>query len=571
MTSRAFRALTRHFVVAIVEPPILNDLGVDGLRKVLLSIVAGFLMLGFFVSRLFHRRYVDFEALPTPAAYLRALPGDTLFVLALPMLIIGLMAVVLSPMLFPDETDYSVLTPLPLTRAQLFGAKLAALAIVAGVGVAAINSTWSLAFPMFTGGRWATHGLLARVLAHAVASLAASVWMVTAVMALQGACLLTLPARWRPRFTMALQAATLLALLVSIPFLVRSIGRTLSSATVATAPQMYLPPIWFLGLEQWLLDGARAGGYARAAAAAGIATLTTLAIVAGAFVRLFRSAETLAGTVDRRRQRASWRVRLQTLLQRAWLPGPTTAVVGFATRGLLRNRLQQFVFLLVMGWGFALLSAQIATIAEGRTSVDLRPREAINAAVAAPLLVALCATLGLRAAFLLPLDRGAGWVFRITDDPSTRPAALDGVTWALGLGAIVPALLVGVVLQPPLLGGSTVSCLALTVLAVLTLIEIVLAPWRRVPYACSYLPGKRHITYTLAVVLGAYALFVAIGSNLLRWSSVHPARTLFTGGLLLALFAAMRRARLRAWGGLPLQFEDEDPDRTIVIALGPVS
>ena len=49
-------------------------------------------------------------------AVLAAWPGDTLFTLALPMYFIGFAAVIVSPMLFPDETDYRVLTPLPLKR-----------------------------------------------------------------------------------------------------------------------------------------------------------------------------------------------------------------------------------------------------------------------------------------------------------------------------------------------------------------------------------------------------------------------------------------------------------------------
>lgn len=564
MTANAFRTLTRHFVTAIVEPPILTDLGVDTFRRTLIAIAAAFVSLGLFLPRVFYRKYADLSALPTPDGYLRALPGDTLLMIVFPMLVTGLAAIVVSPMLFPDETDYCVLTPLPLRRAELFAAKLAALAIVAAAGVLAVNGVMSLGFPAFSGGRWAVHGLGARIFAHAVATMLASAWMVTAVMALQGVCLLTMPAAWRHRFTMALQAGTLVLLLVSMPLLFRLAGRTVNAETVATAPQIYLPPIWFLGVERWLLDGTTAAGYARAAGIGGVALAAALAIVAGAFARLFRSAEILAGTVAKGRRRPSWRLR-------GWLPGPTSAVAGFALRGLTRNRLQQFVFLIVMGWGLALLVAQLATISEGRTPFDLNPRAALNTAIAAPLLVALCATLGMRSAFLLPLDRGAGWIFRVTDDPRTRPAALDGVTWAFGLGAIVPAHIVALALQPPLIGASTLPCLALTTLAVLALVEIVLVPWRRIPYTCSYLPGKRHLTYTLSVVLGSYIVFVAIGSNLLRWSSLHPARTLFTGGLLLAAFASMRRARLRTWGGLPLQFEDEDPNQTIVIALGPAS
>lgn len=571
MTRRAFAALTRHFVKAILEPSLLSDLGVDFLRRTLFTMVAGLLTLGLFLPRVFYRKYVDLSALPTPDAYLRALPGDTLIMIAMPMFLIGLAAVIVSPMLFPDETDYRVLTPLPLTRAQLFAAKLAALAIVCSAGVVAVNAIASLAFPLFSSGRWARHGVAARILAHSTASMLASAWMVSAIMAVQGACLIAVPARWRHRVTMALQAGVFLGFLVSVPFLVRLTGRTVSAATAGTAPQIFLPPIWFLGLEQWLLDGSAASGYARAAAVSGLAWIATVIVVVAACVRLFRSAETLAGAGGSQRPPAWRRHVSQWLQRRAPMRGPKAAIAGFAVRGLMRSRLHQFIFLVVVGLGLAMLAGQLLAISEGRSILSTRPREAVNTAIAAPLLLILCATIGLRAVFLLPLDRGASWVFRLLDDPITRPQALDGVVFTLAAGAIAPALILGALLQPPLLGGGTIPCLALTIVAGLVLIELVAGSWRRAPYTCSYLPGKRHLSFTIAILFGAYAIFVAIGANLLRWSILHPSRLLFTGGLLLALFAALRRARLRHWGELPLEFEDEDPTATIVVSLGPAS
>jgi len=54
---------------------------------------------------------------------------------------------------------------------------------------------------------------------------------------------------------------------------------------------------------------------------------------------------------------------------------------------------------------------------------------------------------------------------------------------------------------------------------------------------------------------------------IVRGSLLHPARMLFVGGLLMASFAALRRARLRTLGSLPLEFEDEDPAAVILMPL----
>lgn len=570
MTRRAFAALTRHFVFAIVEPPVLTDIGIDALRRTLISLLSFFFCLGFFLPRVFVNKYRMLSRLPGPESYLLAWPGDTLFALALPMYVVGFAAVIVSPMLFPDEIDYRVLTPLPLKRHELFGAKLAALLLVAAAAVLGVNAVISLTLPAVMGGRWATHHPAVRIPVHWLTACAASVWTVSAVMALQGLCLIAVPQRWRHRVTTAMQGSVFLVLLVSLPFFVRLTGRTVTAATVAAPPQIFLPPIWFLGVERWLLDGASAGGYASAAAAAAAASLVTTLVIGAAFAWLFRSAESLAGAAANplpsalRARFNRWR------RSRALLPGPQSAIVGFAVRGLLRSRLHQFIFVVVMGCGIALLAAQIAAAVQGR-SFAVGPGQAVTAAIAAPLLLTLCITIGLRAAFLLPLDRGAGWLFRIVDDPRTRATALGGVAWVFAVGAVVPAAMLAVLLQPPVLGWSTVPATVLTSLAALALVELVIARWRRIPYACSYLPGKRHLTYTTAMLLAAYALFIGFGAQLVRWSLVHPSRLLFIGGLLMAAFAAMRRARLRTFGESPLEFEDEDPAAVIVVRLGPAA
>jgi len=567
MTRRAFRALTRHFVGAIVEPPILSDVGIDAFRRTLISAASFFICLGGFLPRIFTKKYRLLSQMPSPEPYLSAWPGDTLFTLALPMYVIGFAAVIVSPMLFPDETDYRVLTPLPLKRVELFAAKLTALFIVSTAAILIVNAVLSVTLPAVIGGRWAPHPGLVRVPAHWLTACVASAWTVSAVMALQGACLLVVPERWRHRVSSAVQASVFLMLLVSVPFFVRLTGRTVNADTVWAAPQMFLPPIWFLGLERWLLDGSAAAGYARAAAAAGVAWAVTLSVIGLAFVSLFRSAESLAGTAGNQRVSNVRRRVGRWLRRRTIVPSPQAAIIGFALRGLTRSRLHQFIFTVVLGGGLAMLAGQIAWMVEGRTLAATRPEDAISAAIAAPLLVALSVVLGLRAAFLLPLDRSAGWLFRLVDDPRTRGPALNGVATVFNIAAVAPATAIALLLQPPLFGYVTVVAIAMIALASLSLVEIVLIGWRRIPYSCSYLPGKRHLTYTVAVLLALYVFFVGIGSVIVRGSLLHPARMLFVGGLLMASFAALRRARLRTLGTFPLEFEDEDPAAVILMPL----
>lgn len=561
MRRSTFDVLTRHFVQTIVAPPILTDLGVDFLRRTIASLVAILFVLGIFLPRVLFKKYADLGGDIYPDAYLRALQADTLLMIAVPMLIIGIAAVVLCPMLFPDETDYRVLTPLPITRLQIFTAKLAALALVVAVGVVAVNAIASVWFPLVTIGsfRRAPHPLLARMGAHAAAAVSGSVWMFSAVMALQGLCLVALPHRWRRRAGLALQASLFLLLLLSVPFALRVPGMLVSRDTVTVAPLIWLPPAWFLGLEQWLLGGADAGGYVTAAAVAGAAAVSTVLIIAVTYALLYRSAERLAGMSGEVRRRSPNLVPVVSWFERRSLIGaPTAAVMSFAARGLTRSRLHQFVFLLIVGAGCALLVGQIMTAVEG-APLDFRPRTAVHAAIAAPLLVALSVTLGLRQILLLPIDLAAVWVFRLTEDPRTRPAALDGVAHLFTLSAVIPALVVASVLQPRILGDRWLLCALLTTLASLVLVEFVLADWARIPYTCTYLPGKRVMAYTIGVLFAAYAVFVYIGASLMTWSILHPSRTMVMGGLLLAVFAFLRRARVRTWGTQPLEFEDEDP------------
>jgi len=562
-----FTTLTRHFVAASLAPEVLTDLGADYLRRLLFSVLAVLLVVGIFLPRVFFQKYTELSALVGSAAYLKAVQADTLLMIAIPMVIIGLAAVIAGPLLFPDETDYRVLTPLPITRAQLFGAKLVAVAVIVVTVVIVVNTIATFWFPLAVSGRKAQHPVLARIGAHAIAATAGSLFMGVAVMAAQGLLIVAVPARWQRRMSVFVQATLGVALLLSLPLIGRMPAMDVTAATVMTPPLVWLPPAWFLGVERWLLDGAAAGGYATAARLAATAFAAAVTIVAFSYPVLFRSAERLAGVAgaDRRSGAPQRPPRAWPLLAR--LAPQTLAILDFVRIGLSRSRLHQFVFMFALGGGIAMLIGRIVASIEGATPFASRPGAAVDAAVSAPLLIALTFVLGMRAAFRWPLDRPASWIFRVTEDAGVRVATLDGARLVVASGAWAVSLLVAALLQPRVLGAAWWLAAVMTTIAVMTLVEIVFIDWRRVPFACTYLPGRHVLAYHLGVLFAWYFVFVLIGGSVIRFAVMTPSRAIALGGFLIAAWAIARRERIKTWGLLALEFEDDDPAEVRVLRL----
>jgi len=115
-------------------------------------------------------------------------------------------------------------------------------------------------------------------------------------------------------------------------------------------------------------------------------------------------------------------------------------------------------------------------------------------------------------------------------------------------------------LQWALLGADALVGLPIAYLAGVILVELVIRTWRRIPFTCSYIPGKRNIALTFLIALTAYNFFTTIGAGLTALGRFHPSRLLIVVGILIMSAAVLRRYRLRSWGRTPLMFDDDPPD-----------
>jgi len=174
---------------------------------------------------------------------------------------------------------------------------------------------------------------------------------------------------------------------------------------------------------------------------------------------------------------------------------------------------------------------------------------------------------GTRVGFAMPLDLSANWIFRVTP--------VGGVTECLQANR--RALLVLAV--APVWAGSGVIFLwlwpwspaagHLAVLAILGIVaaEVTLAGFRKIPYTCSYLPGKSnlHLTFWLCVL--AFGLLVDEGAVLELRALWNPASYATMIAILLIAVALARMRTVVQTKSEALEFEDAPPPAVMVLGL----
>ncbi len=558
--------LTRYFLDNLMGRQLLDEDGIMGLRRVVISAFAGVLSVGLFLPRYMHKKYAHLAAIADPEPYRQALVTDSMVLICLTVMVAALAAALIAPAMYPDEIDYVTLTPLPMPRHRIFGAKLAALVIFMSVFVFGGLMLFAISFPAFTQQQWAEHGRLLRMGSFAAATAAGSVFACLGVMALQGLILVALPRGWVPRASMLAQSAAVAGLILAAPFVFGTATRQ-DWVTSRSAELAWFPPAWFLGIEQALLG--RGDPFFSSLARTGIVALAVAGVVAvGCYVWLYRSAERLVSPPAQPRPEQTAKIGRREARRRHG--GPWTAVWMFTTATLGRNRLPQLIFLIAWSAGAAVAATGViegwqAWRAGGNASPKL-----VNSAVSMPIVMALLAAAGLRAAFLMPVRLPANWVFRMTDVPGARVNHLDAVEQAFVRLAILPALLISAPVQVAVLGlGRGLMALLVATLASAVLLEFVLIGWRRVPFTCTWLPGKRPLPFALMAVLAVFWVSASVAGFAAHTITRAPRGVVGLSAVLITAAAIMRWRRLRSWASRPLEFEDEPLDAVQRLGLGP--
>jgi hypothetical protein len=171
-----------------------------------------------------------------------------------------------------------------------------------------------------------------------------------------------------------------------------------------------------------------------------------------------------------------------------------------------------------------------------------------------------------RAVFPLPISLTANWVLRITQ--LRPPQGYIAVVWrSLLLLAVFPAWLLAVALSLPY-RPYALTAAHLAVLLVLGFIfaDLCLLGFYKIPFTCSYVPGKSNFQFVFWIGLASFAL-LTIFMYQVEFPAVHNARQ--SAYLLLVLGAAgiaLRVYNHRQAKGAVLYFEEPIPE--VIIRLG---
>lgn len=414
-----------------------------------------------------------------------ALMGLTLHteqsLLAGTMLIAGLIAVVTWDNIFPDRRDAMVLGPLPVRPRTILAAKLAAAGTLLAVGVLALNFGMGAILPLVTGPGWR---FLLVFAAFWLTLAGAAVFVYGAVLTVQGFAAALLPRGWFLRFSAILQLAAFALFLAA--WLFQPMAG--SPGEMAAAQQRGIltrwPMFWFLGLFgrlsglfPWLPEElARRAWLALAAVIAGAGISLALC-----YLRTMRKTVEEPDLMPRRGTRRGVRLRGDPL---------RTAVVQFAVRSLMRSRQHRVVYAFFLAVAFAIAVGTLSQVAAAGHAQPLTPGFLMGT------LMMLClAVFGLRSIFSLPVSLRANWILQVTQ---LRPAEqyIAAVRSAMLTMAAIPVWLTAAVLvlcRRPWHQGAehlVVLGLAASIMTDASLIGV-----SKIPFACSWLPGKSNVQY----------------------------------------------------------------------------
>jgi len=473
-----YRILCRQFLLRVidlealsVQADVVSFLGQFAGVLIMLSLVHAFVT------------YAGYMSFPDAADRLAFCMHVEHYLIATMMLVVGLFTVLSWDATFPDRRDVMVLSPLPVAPHTILFAKVSASAVVLGLAILTLNCGSGIVVPFLVGvlhgSMWGFYQSLA---AYWISIVGASVFLYCSVLTIQGFTALLLPRRVFLRLSAVLQLAAF-GLFLAVYFLQPSFTNPVALAD----PQNHWilassPSYWFFALFNQL-NGTLPAELSWLAGRAWMGL--AIAICGAAASLLLCYMRTMKKTIEE-----------PDLVPGArglhWMPsfgGSLQAAIAlFSIRSLTRSRQHRvaFSFYLAFVFGIALnlLRDELASPGPSQVSVDL---------LMPTFMMMTFAVFGLRSVFALPVSLTANWVLRTTQvrSPEQYIAATRG---SLLLFAALPSWLLSAGLaygfRP---AGQVAAHLAILGLLGWILSELCLIEFYKVPFTCSYLPGKSNI------------------------------------------------------------------------------
>ena len=528
--------------------------------------------------------FLAFYMLPTGVRYDQPFAGNWLLVVdcylfvLYSMVVMGLVMVFEWDALFPGRNDYLVLTPLPLSNRAIFAAKAIALVVFLAAFAGGANLFGTVLAPLVgTGG---SVGMTFKVtpwqvgIAHATAVLAGGGFVALSIAGLQGILINVLTGRAFRRISPWVQMAAM-GVIVVILFTTPMIWMVLRPLLESRSPlAKWFPPFWFLGLYFDLLPGRPGGPLFHELAlraqqameiAAAVFAVTYLAGYRRHARRVMESVESAFDGPGRPRRA------FETLVNRWLLPHPLErASFHFISNTILRNARQRLFLAVYAGVAVALSLPSLVSV--GTQTARGGPLFAFTPAgfLTLPLTLSFFAVTGLRAAFNFPAELRANWIFQVAESEDCAVHIRAVRKWVIVM-VLAPLMAVLAPIEVWMRGWWFAAVhVTFALLLSLLMLHLLLVWFRKIPFTCSYFPGKTSLAVVAFIYAAGFAVYVVWFSHLERYLLGAPAGLIVFYALGILALAGLERLERRELSIDDVLMYEDQPDPVVrSLELGP--
>jgi len=559
-----FRVLLKHFFDRFFDNELVSRQGdmSQGLAK-----IAGVLAAPGLYCFWLTPKYVVLS-FQSAAAQEAASLSDKIFMLTLSIVVMGLLTVLEWDALFPDRRDFTILIPLPIRLEMVFGAKIVSLCGFVILFFVAVNAISTFVYPFVAMRAPVTPAtIFGHMGVHAICIFAGTSFVFFFFVALQGLLMNFLSFRAFRRASSYVQLFSVFVLLLMILILM-DFSSLLHSANYRDL-LYYFPPMWFLGLYESFM------GKPEPLPGLSIIAIRAVWIVVGAsflayalsykrHVKRSLESEEIFDVVPSRL--STW---MCSLVDRYAVRHPLEqACFYFTGKTMFRSRKHWLYLSAYVGVGFGLVLQGVmgALSRQGTPALD-RPAASL---LSVPLVLSFFLLSGMRFVFTLPAELRANWVFQLSDADG-RKECLAGVRKAMFAFGITPLLLSLFPVYVFLWGwsGAIFHSFYDAVLSLL-LIEVLLFRFHKIPFTCSYLPGKANITglwFVYGIGFATYAYSMATLEARILQDGWRMALGYLLGSLAVMLVYLYRNRALSEGFSLVFEEQPEPAVRTLNLSI----
>ncbi|MBZ5595924.1 MAG: hypothetical protein LAP39_27090 [Acidobacteriia bacterium] len=464
------------------------------------------------------------------------------------MLVMGVLSILEWDALMLDHRDQTILMPLPVRPRTIFAAKFAALAVFLVIFSVDVNAGSILLLPpLETQGNMGGLANLARfTVAHAAGTIGASGFTFLLIVSVQGILINTFPPKWFRRISTGIQVISVLGMLAVLFFFPAILEEMPRWKSEGAAMARFFPPMWFVGVSE-VLEGTADPAFRSLAriglCGLGLASASSVAAYAVAYGRYTRAS--LEGAVDASGATSRGRGMALGALIRGLLRNPLErAVCRFSLQTMLRSPKHRLLLAAYTGTGLALVLEESVALALQSGQAWKPAQEVVMLSL--PLVISFFLLSGMRFIFNIPSELSANWIFQVTERRE-QTDYLAGARASMMLLVVAPVAAVVVIVYGFLFDLET-ALIHAAYCSLLSLLLVEALVWRleKLPFTCSYVPGRIPVVMLLTAYWVAFLFYTHVMAFLEHEMLRSRPATVICISVLLSAWCGLRAYRRRA-------------------------